>query len=1569
MSVNERFPVYNHYYTRGYLLNRAADGNHTVPLENKMDGFGSVGCSRTLALPVLEKIEMGKIFNCDTSSANSITSMYFYPCFSSERGKRFGIVGQTVTHPEGNFVNYRPNFFTHNYVFTPAGLKNYVEKRGLENIVSISFREKYVDESKASGAANELIYQHSVDDPLDSMLEIPHNTQISDNTGLTMNQAKALVLALTKPRVRVVVRAADDNEVVDSKARPILKMLYRWLPVKVVNNLGFITCLNGSNAHESCNLVFCNTADFQRVKRDGLPGSANSVIMYVDLVDSSSNLLPENIDINNDERSYIDWMASAICGSADPQNQQIQTSLREQENKLVQGKIDYNFVLLARIFRCISKLNLDKRATTEDLSMLLIHCFSMVYSASTISDECVSELMPLFKRSISFVKNNPDAFRSKNCDKIIIATEDKKPAVLDSVVSDLLNNGQTDIVEWINTVRVLNKDLRGLDRLVESGLLPTINPATVAELAAGKYEKGEFTREEAPLGRKIASTLVANYPNNSDLLSCCNRLWNNSVNACIRSGIRAFGGIASIDAVMSELNFLALISNHSRKTINVNCRRMIKEIGETARESELEAVNRLVGNADTLSSNFNNSVAVPEVLNCILTLCQESGSYQYHVAAKFCAIARNHIDSPKMNAQALSVIGSEFTKAIALHGDGRNLLDYAALIIENDQSRLYSFVESIAPALTVQMIAAPGSLPSDSQRKSAISALNQRKRKVVSFSIYNQFFAGITPPDVGYGKTVADTLESVPLRDINNIPISPAVFSGYNLDQNDGAKSIRRQRRAKLEFAEQKLRLTDKRSANFTDFLNKLPIDPPIDYKNKNILDDICTALEGGEDVRKTIAALTGKFEKIDVSKPMCFTNSNLARGGRLFSEYLANAKASSRTKSEEDTRMLIATSDSLRKMFDQKTAQITDTLKPAAERFRSYYSSVANCAFYGVEDYMSTQLLKLDAIPVHTSENIYDVVMSAMSSIASAKNSILSYAVPGSGNRIVSDFREKIKAVNNSLDRQLLSSLSSNDCTMLSNLLNGKQLDFFGLLFPLSCERLTKNAVELCQSDPTSKQLAPLVKEIKKYNSTGQLQNQQANSDLGYIYKEYTSRNDAASTAKTISLTALAFIVILGLTFGLVSILRPEKPELEYTCVVSDGTLLVNEEWIVCADKETITGMRLSLINGESITEKNGKKIQDESPALFYQYARPLAGLEPIEPDTFGEDPSLLIADGIEHSLPVSNTSAPVTSSGCEETEPFSFAFVGPVPRNNFTYYYTLAVDYELKGYSAEGENDIISLDEDRAALYLKHLDSLNLKYVERIIDVEVEIYDIIQQKPEEVPTSESDAVTTGSDIVATGSDVITTGSDIITTGSDVVTTGSDVLIEENPTELDVDLSGLIIKYSIDRDDIRKHGDVLPLNQEGTPDGTYCLDNSLAYSYTIRLTFTAVIPEADSDGRIAIIYNEGTEKTATSEGKDIMAAATSTLADITPTDAHASLPEVVPEEDTTPSEDATQPEGTDQPDETTQPEETAQPDEPAQTDNTHPPETATTDAPVSEEPEKVPNSFWDFSTIIHCYS
>jgi len=1427
VSANERFPVYNHYYTRGYLFNRAADGNHTVPSEGTNDGFGSVGCSRTLALPVLDKIELGKIFNCDTTSAAPVTSLFFYPHFSSERGKRFGIVGQTVTCPNGNFVNPRPNFFTHNYVFTPAGLKYYAENRGLESIVSMSFREKYVHESEATGSDKELVYQQCIDEPLGSMLEIPHNGQVGDDTGLTMAQAKALILALTKPKARVVVRVADDNEGIDARVRPIIKILYRCLPVKIADNLGFITCLNGSNAHESCNLLFCSTEDYRRIKKDGLPGKNNEILVYVDLVDSSSNLLPENANLNDDECAYIEWMAAILSGSARTIDIAIQNEICKQEYALLRNRIEYSYLLLARIYQCISKLAMDKMATTEDRSMLLIHCFSMIYSASTISNECVAELMPLMEKSISFVKNDPDAYRSTRCDRIIIAIEERKPETLNSVVRELLNNQQQDVVGWISKVRAINKPIKEIYDMFKKNLLLGLNPSTLAGLVADKYEKGDFSPEEAPLGHEMAAGLVNGHDNDGELLAGCHRLWNYSVSACTKLGIPVFGNVKTMAALLEELEFIASISKNSKKSINDNCCRIFREISRTESKPELEVVSHLVANAGELAKNLYSSEVIPEVLSCILNICQKSGTYQYGAVANFCSYAKNHTAASGMNKQALATIAAEFTKAIALHGNDRNLLEYAALIIENEQNALPGFVESIAPALTVQMVAVPESLPTESQNRSDIRVLNSHKRRVVCYSIYNQFFEGITLPDSGYGKMVADTLMAVPLEQIGCVQISGAVAAAYNLNADDGARSIRRQRRGSLEAAEQKLCQTKEHSAGFQRFLAALPIDPPPRYTNKDILDNMCIALEGGEDVKKKIQGLISTFEKLDVANFMCFTNSALARGSALFRNYLNNAKIAGSNKSESERRMLTATLSAVKRMFDRKAEQITDASVSAASRFRSYYSSVANCVVYEVENYVSTKLLELKAIPVpvFSGEDLFRLAISALSEIEAVRGKLYNHFAAGGGySTVEQNFFGKIKAVNDSLDSRLVSSLDASSCSMLAELLSKKMLDGFARYFPQSCDRLICNAMELCQSEPTSKQLAPIAKGTE--NSIRRLQNENIKGALGQIYSMYSKANRKSSATKgwVVSLTLAACAAIVVLILNHFNLLRPGNVEPEYTCRVSNEIMLVDEDWIVCADRENIVTMRLELTDGQSIPDEKANKEQAANPAASDEVA------EQTE-----EMPALTYV----YTKPQANG---------EETEPVNthFAFLGQPPCNNYTYSYKLRVTYELSGHYTEGEDNLIMFENDRAVLRLERIKSLDMKYIENVSRVEVTINDIKRNEPAEAPIDE----------------------------------------EELPVEYEKDLSGITIYYELDDNaecNSYSRNNALSLKQLDSSGEKIFLDRDYSYSYTIQLVFDARIPKADKDDRLTIIYKDESEITTGSASEVAPADTSETVA---PTDA-----------------------------------------------------------------------------------
>ena len=906
-------PIYNHYYSRGYAIEKSSDGKHRPPSSfTQGSGYSTVGCSSGLKNSIIDQIESSSFMDFSADANNSVKSLYMYPRFSEVKGQRFAILGQSVTH-KSNFSDSRPNYFAHNMIIGMADLKSLIAARMPEAILSHRFKDTYVDGQNPIGMGD-LCYKSCIDTPLElsQFYSDIDNSSEYDNFTLNTDVIKAIIYYLTKANAHCIVCLGDDGSLTDSRARKILRLLYLWLPQKILQNLGFITKLNSSKSHPTCNLVFCDSKEYRDIQVNGLGNIKSSSMAFIDATSRVDIPTPEKLGFNVDDVEYLNWLVKCIAGDYNDDDLETRKTIDEQELLIDQRVVPFG--IISKIYKVIICQKGSQLAPSEATHRASgIASFALLNVIASHIPDCVDKFIPLISADLN------NTILGGQIDTLIIdidkrfPTKNGTPGLIDRLMPYLSD----EVKEGINEIRIYKSPLKALKAM---SVQPNYqnNLLRILEGAKIKYEENMYDRSEATYGYEMSLYALQQSGWSLDVQNSCKELLQLTFAACEASHASVFGYINNMEGCFEAL---AMINLAKGKVTTKDCERIISEASAAMRLQPYNGMRRILQNTRAFPNNESSTALI---ITCLTYICKTcvSNNYELQNLVAFCKFLEPKNKYLQVWQNVVELCAQLFISSVAKGGDSFKTLSNVAAIAGNAPNKM-AFLEKIAPALTVFLTCRPAN-------ESAFSK-NIKSYSGVINDICNAIFSTCAGGTIsGAALAVKETINTRTVEKISDYSVEPKITERYK-------QTLIRERVTFLNNACSGISNTP----GYIAFSEQLGIGAyPVYLKSggsAGVVENLYRAFCFDEDRPDYINARMYDLKNgIDLCQIGVFS---IAERYELLHDVI-NRKGT-------DTDVFQAFSKALMDMYGEKLKEINDPYKPLSSRWSQYLSLLANSLIY----------------------------------------------------------------------------------------------------------------------------------------------------------------------------------------------------------------------------------------------------------------------------------------------------------------------------------------------------------------------------------------------------------------------------------------------------------------------------------------------------------------------------------------------------------------------------------------------------------------------------------------------
>ena len=906
-------PIYNHYYSRGYAIEKSSDGKHRPPSSfTQGSGYSTVGCSSGLKNSIIDQIESSSFMDFSADANNSVKSLYMYPRFSEVKGQRFAILGQSVTH-KSNFSDSRPNYFAHNMIIGMADLKSLIAARMPEAILSHRFKDTYVDGQNPIGMGD-LCYKSCIDTPLElsQFYSDIDNSSEYDNFTLNTDVIKAIIYYLTKANAHCIVCLGDDGSLTDSRARKILRLLYLWLPQKIMQNLGFITKLNSSKSHPTCNLVFCDSKEYRDIQVNGLGNIKSSSMAFFDATSRIDIPTPEKLGLNVDDVEYLNWLVKCIAGDYSDDDLETRKTIDEQELLIDQRVVPFG--IISKIYKVIICQKGSQLAPSEATHRASgIASFALLNVIASHIPDCVDKFIPLISADLN------NTILGGQIDTLIIdidkrfPTKNGTPGLIDRLMPYLSD----EVKEGINEIRIYKSPLKALKAM---SVQPNYqnNLLRILEGAKIKYGENMYDRSEATYGYEMSLYALQQSGWSLDVQNSCKELLQLTFAACEASHASVFGYVNNMEGCFEAL---AMINLAKGKVTTKDCERIISEASAAMRLQPYNGMRRILQNTRAFPNNESSTALIITWLTYICKTCV-SNNYELQNLVAFCKFLEPKNKYLQVWQNVVELCAQLFISSVAKGGDSFKTLSNVAAIAGNAPNKM-AFLEKIAPALTVFLTCRPAN-------ESAFSK-NIKSYSGVINDICNAIFSTCAGGTIsGAALAVKETINTRTVEKISDYSVEPKITERYK-------QTLIRERVTFLNNACAGISNTP----GYAAFSEQLGIGAyPVYLKSggsAGVIENLYRAFCFDEDRPDYINARMYDMKNgIDLCQIGVFS---IAERSELLYDVI-NRKGT-------DTDVFQAFSKALMDMYGEKLKEINDPYKPLSSRWNQYLSLLANSLIY----------------------------------------------------------------------------------------------------------------------------------------------------------------------------------------------------------------------------------------------------------------------------------------------------------------------------------------------------------------------------------------------------------------------------------------------------------------------------------------------------------------------------------------------------------------------------------------------------------------------------------------------
>lgn len=385
--------------------------------------------------------------------------------------------------------------------------------------------------------------------------------------------------------------------------------------------MGFITCLNGSKAHNTCSLIFCDSREYNEISNSGLGEIRPNQITFIDTNNINPALVPENVPgFFPDDIDYVNWMANCLAGNASSSDKEILKKIDEQELLLTQRAVP--FALLSKMFKLVVTQISNRVNANESTSRALgIAAFSLLKQIETNLPASRDKLLPFISNQLDHV------ILKRYADMLICDIDNQLPDLIDKLMPHL----SADVQKHINDVRIIRAPLDVLlakcNDKTPQYLLPLI-----VEGAKQKYQKNIYKPNEITYGYEIGVFALRKSSDISVVADGCRELFSHVFAATDAAGVHVFANTNSIENMLEAL--LAMKLAKGSATIK-DCDRIFTDIISKTNEQPQSIMRRLIQNARSIPTSAQSDGLSAIELSYVGKVCVEGG-YDTSNLIQFC---------------------------------------------------------------------------------------------------------------------------------------------------------------------------------------------------------------------------------------------------------------------------------------------------------------------------------------------------------------------------------------------------------------------------------------------------------------------------------------------------------------------------------------------------------------------------------------------------------------------------------------------------------------------------------------------------------------------------------------------------------------------------------------------------------------------------------------------------------------------------------------------------------------------------------------------------------------------
>ena len=1128
--------VDNHFYSRGYQIVKARDGNHRSPDSlSQGSGYSTVGASKGLELSKIDMLESSSFMDFNAGSELQLQSLYFYPRFCEVRNNSFALLGQATTH-ESNFSDSRPNYFVHNLIIKLKDFKSLILMREPDVFLSYPFKDTYVDADDGQVKVNELAYQNCITPKVDIVSEYRKHGIMNSELSMPINEklAKAIIVGLLKKKCCVVcVSEAQDG--VDKEARRILYHLYKWLPVKLLLTMGFITCLNSSQSHKTCNLVFCCENELETIKRSGVGTISPAEMIFVDSSQVISGFGEERMAGFGDEvMAYINWMAKCMAGLQKPQDESIIKEMDSFELDTIQQR-SIHLVFSSKTYEL---LNAIKTLETQDETDL--KAFAVFAEAWKMFND--NKLKDAYW--INIAKNDIINERverivvSGKVDEKVIELDSENPNALDLVMPYFsrtfkmhVRGSSRSTIETIGTfrdhiysLRILNSSYKRLYEMAlnanDEDLLKIIN------VAKSDKSKVSHSPDDYVYRYKIAALALFRSPFNQEQenLNAAKEL---AEAIFISADFHRVNCIPTINSLSEFVQVLYVYQMSGGKNIVNMCESIVSDMALKRSEREIITFRRLLDVNRGAELNTTNKSIILAILKYAFILCaQNEYNFDYSIdpfiktiprTAEYASVwdtvveyassmfIKSVADKNNSFAKLTYLYGSIFTTSLRRRGTDRG----RSLKTKQGDSFItpygIKFIEKITPAFTVLLI---------------LNGYHQIS--TIAVSVYKEIVKGCQR---GYFSTSAKVFKDTMMRneivDIGKDSLFSDKQEILHLSSDDIKAFRSLQNREKASIIANAIELAGlKDYEDHKAFFEYLDVKPLPSYSKCNgsdydvALDNLHKAFEDEEErpalIEKCLNDLGRKF---DISRIGVFSNDANTSGVSLFNVI---------SEKRHDTDLFKAFFDFVRKSITEKQSEIDLSGDSAQKCYEKLFNIIANIAIYDLGQY-----IEISDITNYNIEAIHPMIFSKNSIIALVKYLDQTQAIIRSicGDQGCTRFLYLTENVREYLENALIEKAQDTDVFQTMNDLLSYNLESVLCFFP-NFVRFVADKIKESNEDDYRNSQGNLITKIRQINESVYCTDDEINETLNQLL---TRNMPKKKKKKTIPIIACLLVLLIG--------------------------------------------------------------------------------------------------------------------------------------------------------------------------------------------------------------------------------------------------------------------------------------------------------------------------------------------------------------------------------------------------------------------------------------------------------